>query len=162
METEGEGGSRVPRPRCSNDFFLPIGLLALALAQAHMQPWPLASCQGVSGVTTQPVAISTLESHCSSAPLPHLLLSTTHVGWGPNSYSLVIEVICAKVVMEFIHDLVVVHDLRNLLLQGQVVMRTHVCPGGWGWCDWDQGGWALGRGCNLRERGGLGWGWGEA
>lgn len=72
------------------------------------------------------------ESHCKYPwyLLPYLLLSTTHLGWGPSSHSLVIEVICAEVIKEFIHDLVVIHDLHNPLLQGQVVMRMHVCLGG--------------------------------
>lgn len=74
-------------------------------------------------MTTQPMAIGILESHCGSAPPP----LPPHMGWGPSSRSLVIEVICVEVVKEFIHDLVVTHDLHDLLLQGQVVMRTHVC-----------------------------------
>ena len=50
----GLGGGMVPRPRCSNDFLLcPIGHLTLALVPDHVEPWPLASLQGICGVTAQ-------------------------------------------------------------------------------------------------------------
>lgn len=77
---------------------------------------------GISGVTTQPVASGIFESHASWLVFPYPL------GWRPSSHSLVIEIFCAEVVKEFIHDLVVVHDLHNSLLHGQVVMRT-ACVG---------------------------------
>ena len=63
-----------------------------------------------SRVTAQPAAA--MAQHL----LPHLLLSTTRLEWGPTSHSLVIEVICAEVVKELFHDLVVVHDLHNPIL----------------------------------------------
>lgn len=67
------------------------------------------------------MAIRIFESHCGSAP-PHSS-SAVHPLHGGGTYLLVIEVICAEVVKEFIHDLVVIHDLRDPFLQGQVVMK---------------------------------------
>lgn len=93
---------------------------------------------GTSGITTQPVASGIFESHASRHLFPYPL------GWEPSSHSLVIEVFCAEVVKEFIHDLVVVHDLHNPLLHGQVVMRT-ACVG-------PQSGQVLKKGCSLPER----------
>lgn len=61
----------------------------------------------------------------------HLLLFILCMVVGTKLHSLVIEVICAEVVKEFIHDLVVIHDLHNPFLQGQVVMKDICVPGGW-------------------------------
>lgn len=59
---------------------------------------------------------------CHSTSLPPTL------GGGPSSHSLVVEILCAEVVKEFVHDLVVIHDLHDPLLHGQVVMRA-ACVG---------------------------------
>lgn len=91
--------------------FRPTGQMALA----HVEPRPLASQQSISGVAC---------SRCGSVPLSPISCYPPPTWCGPTSHSLVIEVFGAEVVKEFIHDLVVAHDLHNPLLHVQAAMRT--------------------------------------
>lgn len=60
--------------------FCPIGHLTLALVPDHVDPWPLASWQGISGVTAQLWPQGSLKATVAWHLFPYLLLSTTHLG----------------------------------------------------------------------------------